>query len=241
MIVLLTDFGQSEYVGVMKAILYGINAEAKIVDLCHTIKHQNIIEASWILKNNYNYFPEDSVFCCIVDPGVGTERKAVAVRTDKYFFVAPDNGLIWPALTEQQIVEIRQIPITPDACKTFHGRDVFAKTAALIDRGGFEQIGSVVKNIEKMQLHLTDREGIVVRTDHFGNIVTNIPKLEKKQYSVTIDDKVMVMPFYPTYFDAQENELFLIEGSNNTLEISLKNGSANNRLKLKPGLKIKIG
>jgi S-adenosylmethionine hydrolase len=95
MIVLLTDFGQSEYAGVMKGVIYSIDSDAKIVDLCHDISPQNIIEASWILRNNYKYFPEGAVFCCVVDPGVGTQRKALAVKTEKFYFVAPDNGLLW--------------------------------------------------------------------------------------------------------------------------------------------------
>jgi len=77
MIVLLTDFGFSEYVGVMKGVIYRIHEDAKIVDLCHDISPQCVIEASWILKSNYTYFPIGAVFCCVVDPGVGTERKAL--------------------------------------------------------------------------------------------------------------------------------------------------------------------
>jgi len=100
MIILLTDFGQSEYVGVMKAVIYSINKDAKIVDLCHDISPQKTIEASWVLKNNYKYFPEGATFCCVVDPGVGTERKALAVKTTGYYFVAPDNGLLWETLKE---------------------------------------------------------------------------------------------------------------------------------------------
>jgi S-adenosylmethionine hydrolase len=89
MVILLTDFGPSEYVGVMKGVIYSIDHRAQIVDLCHSVSSQNIIEASWILRNNYKYFPEGSVFCCVVDPGVGSERKALAVKTERYYFVAP--------------------------------------------------------------------------------------------------------------------------------------------------------
>ena len=123
MIVLLTDFGQSEYVGVMKGVIYSVHESARIVDLCHDISPQSIIEASWILKNNYSYFPNGAVFCCVIDPGVGTDRKALAVKTPDYYFVAPDNGLLWETLKEQDIVEIRVIPVPEDASRTFHGRD----------------------------------------------------------------------------------------------------------------------
>ena len=240
MIVLLTDFGQSEYVGVMKGVIYNIEESAKIVDLCHDISPQNIIEASWILKNSYKYFPKGAVFCCVIDPGVGTERKALAVKTENFYFVAPDNGLLWETLGEQKVLDIRQIPIPADASRTFHGRDVFAKAAANINQGKFETIGKKTKDIEKLEIHLDGRTGMVVRIDRFGNIVTNLAKKDKTEYAVETGDKKYTMKYHPNYDLAKEGELFLIEGSNNTLEISLKNASANDKLQLRPGIKITI-
>lgn len=240
MIILLTDFGQSEYVGVMKGVIYSIAHEARIVDLCHDIQPQSIIEASWLLKNSYKYFPQGSIFCCVVDPGVGTERKALAVKTGSYYFVAPDNGLLWETLKAQSIIDIRQIPVPEDASRTFHGRDVFAKAAANINKGNFESIGEKIEEIEELELYLSQREGIVVRIDRFGNIITNLPKQDKQQYSVEIDRKIYTMRYFPNYDVAAQGELFLIEGSNNTLELSLKNANANDKLHLKPGQRIKI-
>ena len=240
MIVLLTDFGQSEYVGVMKGVIYTIAHQAKIVDLCHDIHPQSIIEASWLLKNNYKYFPQGSTFCCVVDPGVGTERKALAVKTGSYYFVAPDNGLLWETLKAQSIIDIRQIPVPEDASRTFHGRDVFAKAAGNINKGNFESIGEKIEEIEKLELYLSQREGIVVRIDRFGNIITNLPKQDKEQYSVEIDRNRYTMRYFPNYDVAAQGELFLLEGSNNTLELSLKNANANDKLHLKPGQRIKI-
>ena len=240
MIVLLTDFGQSEYVGVMKGVIYSIDPDAKIVDLCHDIQPQSIIEASWILKNNYKYFPKDAVFCCVVDPGVGTERKALGVKTNNYYFVTPDNGLLWEALKQQRIVDIRQIPVPEDASRTFQGRDVFAKAAANINKGYFGNLRQKVEGIEKLEFYQNEREGIVVRIDRFGNIVTNLPKQDKGQYSVEINDEKYTMNYYPNYYTAKDDELFLIEGSSKTLEVSLKNGNANDKLRVKTGDKIKI-
>lgn len=240
MIVLLTDFGQSEYVGVMKAVIYSIDIDAKIVDLCHEISARNIIEASWLLKNNYKYFPKGAVFCCVVDPGVGTERKALAVQTDKYYFVAPDNGLLWETLKERKVVEIRQIPIPENASRTFHGRDVFAKAAANINKGKFDYLGEEITEIEKLELYHSEGEGLIVRIDRFGNIVTNLPKQDKDEYYVEINDKKGAMRYYPNYHSARDNELFLIAGSCNTLEISLKNASAVEKLPARTGNRIKI-
>jgi len=240
MIVLLTDFGDSEYVGVMKGVIYRYAPNAKVVDLCHTIRPQSIIEGSWILKNNYKYFPEGATFCCVVDPGVGTERKAIAVKTKNYYFVGPDNGLMWETLAEQNIIEIRQITVGADASKTFHGRDVFAKAAAQIDKGDFENTGEKLETIEKLELYQRAREGIVVRIDQFGNIITNLTGQEKNKYHVETAENKYTMSLYANYESAKEGELFLIEGSSNTLEISLKSGSANEQLCMKPGEKIKI-
>ncbi len=240
MIVLLSDFGQSEYLGAMKGVVYSVSPDAKMVDLCHSIGAQNVIEGSWVLKNNYRYFPEGATFCCVVDPGVGTERKAIAVKTEKYYFVGPDNGLLWETVKEQKIIEIREIPVPAEASKTFHGRDVFAKASAEIDSGKFNEIGERIEKTEKLELYKEGREGIVVRIDRFGNIVTNLGKLDKDEYSVVIGEKEYVMRCSPTYGAANAGELFLIEGSSNTLEISLKNGSANDRLGLRPGEKIKM-
>jgi len=240
MIVLLTDFGQSEYVGVMKGVIYSIACDAKIVDLCHDISPQSIIEASWLLKNNYKYFPEGTTFCCVVDPGVGTERKALAVKTEDFFFVAPDNGLLWETLQQQKIMEIRQIPIPADASLTFHARDVFTKAAANIDLGNFDGIGEKTKQIDRLELYQSQREGIVVRIDRFGNIVTNLPRQDKDKYAVQINGRKYMMSYCPNYDTAKEGELFLIEGSCNTLEISLKNENANDKINIKVGAKITI-
>jgi len=240
MIVLMTDFGLSEYVGVMKGVIYRIHADATIVDLCHDISPQSVIEASWILKSNCTYFPKDAIFCCVVDPGVGTERKALAVKTVDYTFVAPDNGLLWETLKEQEIVDIRMIPIPEDASHTFHGRDVFAEAATNIDLGRFDTLGPTTNKLEKLALYRHQRVGTVVRIDRFGNIITNLPSEGKTTYSVEVCGRHSRMDFYPNYDGVADNELFLIEGSCKTLEISLKNGNANERLRLKTGSRIEI-
>ena len=100
---LLTDFGLNDnFVGVMKGVIYRINPQAKIVDLCHEIESHNIYDAAFLLKSSYPYFPEGTVFLIVVDPGVGSERKSVIVETEKYIFVAPDNGVL-SFLTERDI------------------------------------------------------------------------------------------------------------------------------------------
>ncbi len=199
MIALLTDFGQSEYVGVMKGVICSINADAKVVDLCHAVSAQCIIEAVWILKSTCKYFAKGTVFCCVVDPAVGTPRKAIAVKTINYYFVAPDNGLLWATLQEQRIVQIRQITVPKWSSRTFHGRDVFAPAAANIGLGRFDKLGPLLNQIKKLDLYRKCREGMVVRIDGFGSVITNLPKGNKRACSVHIADKTYRMYFCPVW------------------------------------------
>jgi len=240
MIVLLTDFGCSEYAGVMKGVIFTIDPDARIVDLCHDIRPQSIVEASWILRSNFEYFPRGSTFCCVVDPGVGTARRAIAVQTERYRFVAPDNGLLWATLKGQTLAAIRELPVPSGASRTFHGRDVFAQAAAQVNLGHFDELGARIETIEPFELHHRGREGIVVRIDRFGNIVTNIPPLAQSQYAVQVGEQKHAMSHFATYDAAPENAPFLITGSNNTLEISLRNAGANDSLHLTPGQRITI-
>ncbi len=240
MIVLLTDFGLGEYVGVMKGVILSIDPEARIVDLCHDIRPQSLVEAAWILRHNFACFPPDSTFCCVVDPGVGTARRAIAVQTQSYRFIAPDNGLLWETLKEQEVVAVRQIPIPADASATFHGRDVFAKAAAQANLGRFDALGPRIESIEPFDLHRADREGLIVRIDRFGNVVTNLPALGQSQYTVRAGAHEHTLPYFATYDQAPVGTLFLITGSHNTLEISLKNANADELLHLTSGQIITI-
>jgi hypothetical protein len=241
MIVLMTDFGLGEYVGVMKGVILSTHPDARVVDLCHDIGPQSIVEASWILRGNYSYFPPGTTFCCVVDPGVGTARRAVAVRTESYRFIAPDNGLLWETLRDLKVLEIREIPVPDGASSTFHGRDVFAQATARADLGHFEALGPPVERIESFELHRAGREGLVVRIDRFGNVVTNLPPLDQSEYKVRIGAREHTMPYSGTYDHAATGTLFLITGSQGTLEISVKNAGANEQLGLVAGQAITIG
>ena len=240
MIVLLTDFGLGEYVGVMKGVICQHAPDARIVDLCHDVTPQCLVEASWLLSRSYRYFPTGSVFCCVVDPGVGSDRKAVAVQTTRYSFVAPDNGILWETLKLESVVAQREIPVPAEASRTFHGRDLFAQAVAEVDRGKFEALGPATTKLKHLDPPLKGREGLVVRIDRFGNCVTNLPPQGQTHYSVSLGTRRESMPSYPTYDAAEADRLFIIEGSCGTLEISLKNGNANAELHASAGDKIVI-
>lgn len=240
MIAILTDFGNSEYVGVMKGVIYSTNPNSKIVDLCNFVNPQNVKEGAWILYKNYKYFPKNTIFLCVVDPGVGSERQCLAIKTKNYFFVGPDNGLMCKATFEDQILTVVKLS-TKNASLTFHGRDVFAKAAAQLEKGAkIGQLGEKTDVKSKFDFYLKGREGEVVRVDNFGNIITNLSSFNKKIYDVKTKNYNNKLDFYSTYGSAPSNKPFLIKGSSETLEITLKNADASKKLKMQVGDKIEI-
>jgi S-adenosylmethionine hydrolase len=241
MIVILTDFSESEYLGVMKGVIHSINKRASLVDLYNSVTVENIKEGAWILFAGYRYFPKGSVFLCVVDPGVGSKRQCIAIKTKDYYFVGPDNGLMYPAAMENRILGVRKLS-AKGASKTFHGRDVLAHAAAMLEKGeSFEKLGEKAGIREKFMFYRKKREGEIVRVDFFGNIVTNLDPLQKNTvYTVKFRGKIKLLEYYQTYEQAPEGELFLITGSAGTLEISVKNGKASDKVRLKPGDRIEI-
>ncbi len=242
MIVIMTDFGDSEYVGVMKGVILSLCPTADIIDLTHSIPSQSILEGAWVLYKSYKFFPKNTIFVGVVDPGVGTTRDSVVVKTKNYTFIGPDNGLLYPAAAEDGIVSVSSIVVEPSAARTFHGRDVFAKMAAFLLRnqadrmlGGFKASLSV-----SLEFRLEERTGVIVRIDKFGNIITNIPPLEKTEYILRTEDLRWDIGWYPTYHEGPEYGVFLVTGSYGTLEIAAKDSSAANEIPLSVGDRVTI-
>ncbi len=188
-IALLTDFGAADiYVGVMKAVMQRICRDARFIDITHTIQPQNVREAAFALLNSYRYFAEGAIFLVVVDPGVGSARRPIAVQSGEYFFVAPDNGVLTYALSELgghiHAVELANDAYRlPDASMTFHGRDVFAPAAAhlaaSVPIGEFGPECEHIKTLPEPELSIRDNRitAEVLHVDHFGNIVTSIGHL----------------------------------------------------------------
>jgi len=186
-IALLTDFGtQDTYVGVMKAVMLGINPAAQFIDLTHEIRPQNVRQAALVLLNTYRYCPPGTVFLTVVDPGVGGGRKPIAVRAGDYSFVAPDNGLlsyVLDELPEKHIVELTEKHIVeltnsayrlPTVSHTFHGRDVFAPAAAHLAAGvPLESLGTIQANYAKQMLPMTNvtEKAIIGKSHHWAGLV----------------------------------------------------------------------
>lgn len=190
-IALITDFGLNDiYVGVMKGIMHSICPEANFIDISHSIAPQSVREGALALLHSYHYFAPGTIFLVIVDPGVGSTRRPIAVKTQEYTFIAPDNGILSYALAElEQIdeavtLENRAYHLSR-VSDTFHGRDVFAPVTAHIARGvPLTDFGAPVNDLfmlPRPQFHMKERylRGEVVHVDHFGNIITSIGRLKR--------------------------------------------------------------
>jgi S-adenosylmethionine hydrolase len=238
----MTDFGESEYVGMMKGIIATISPSTRIEDLTHFITPQSVREAAWVLLQSYKYFPKETIFVCVIDPGVGTERAAVLVRTNDYVFIGPDNGLLFPAINDDGIVNIVEVSIDEPISTTFHGRDVFAKVGAYTAENLLDKLTQSMKDSLNIPLdfHLENRCGEIVNIDHFGNIITNIPPLEKDEYKFTHNDLKRDIRWVRTYDEGVEEDIFLVTGSSKTLEISARNKRADSIIKVGIGDRVSL-
>lgn len=243
-IALLTDFGPSEYVGVLKGVLLAQAPGAALVDLTHDVSPQCVREGAWLLLHSYRWFPRGTVFLAVVDPTVGTARAAVAVRTRSYFFVGPDNGLLYPAAEEDGICEVAALAVPADASRTFHGRDVFAPAAARLAAGEpLRSLGAPHASLAALSLRPDGREGEVVRIDRFGNCITNLPPLPgRTEYRAWIERGRLptVLPWRPTYAAAGPEPLFVTESSYGTLEIAARNTSAQALVQTAVGARVRL-
>jgi S-adenosylmethionine hydrolase len=243
-IVFLSDFGtQDHYVGVVKGVISSFSPEARIIDLTHELEPQNIEEALYRIWSCYTYFPVGSVFLIIVDPSVGTERDIIVLKFKERLFIAPDNGILSPFIQEATwIKRLRKgIRFFSKTSSTFHGRDLFAPLAAFLDRGeGFEYLEvmqgypkhieykPVFKGFSQKEIH-----GRIAYVDRFGNVVTNIKmkNVPFKSMQIYLNNHCIEKKV-STYSYAKKGELVYLEGSSGFIEISVKNGSAFQKLGL---------
>ena len=186
LIVFLTDFGTADgFAGVMKGVALSINPELQLVDLSHEVEPFNVLEGALLLKAHYKYFPKGSIFVAVVDPGVGTKRKPIAVKTKNYLFVAPMNGLLDLVLEEEKPLKVVEITnkryMLRSINNTFHGRDIFTPAAAYLSRGvPIENLGREVKYRKLLKFPKARKlskkvVGEIIHFDRFGNAITNIP------------------------------------------------------------------
>ncbi len=267
-VTLTTDFGLTDaYVAAMKAVILSINPETKLIDITHAIKPQAIREAAFVLSMVYELFPRHTIQLVVVDPGVGTERKAIILRTPLADFVAPDNGVLsyviqqnssTPVDTDPGQIELEssleaiaitrpefwRSPVSP----TFHGRDIFAPVVGYLSLGTPPMaFGEKITSLTVFPLPRPHRAsgntliGEVLHIDNFGNLITSIRyddlPLENKSITVRVGNRT-ISGLSRTYEDGKE--LLALIGSSGYLEISLKSGSASAFLNAKAGYKVEI-
>jgi len=242
-VTLLTDFGLVDsYVAAMKGVLLSMAPAATLVDISHLVPRHDIAAGAYVLASAAPNFPEGTVHLAVVDPGVGSSRAAVALRTQSAWYVGPDNGLLWQAAGEsvEELVIIDRVPgYTRPRSSTFHGRDLFAPAAGHIVRGGeLSELGAGVHALSPLEVPWARRaghvvEGVVVHVDGFGNIVTNIRREDLPESSERVVVKiegVLIRGLVTCYDEVPEGTLCALFGSEDRLEISVSSGSASKRL-----------
>ena len=256
-ITLLTDFGiEDEYVGVMKGVVFSICRHALVVDISHSIPPQNIFAAAAMIEASCRFFPEGTIHVLVVDPGVGTERRLIALQADGHTFLAPDNGVLTPFLETEGIVAVREIAqpswVLPEVGATFHGRDIFAPVAAHLAAGEpFMKIGPAVDPTSCIRLahHRASLSedgtviGKVVHVDRFGNLVTNISRkdldrLRERTGGMTLAVRVgeiEISGIRRTYGEVQRGTVLALIGSRERLEIAVNCGNASQMVKVVAG------
>lgn len=251
-IALLTDFGLADwYVASVKGVLATRAPGVPLVDVTHEIAPGDVRQAAFVLEQAWRWFPPETVFLVVVDPGVGTARRALAVRAEERSLVGPDNGVLEPALASG--AEVREIdPARVEAgavSRTFHGRDLFAPAAAYLARGGaFESLGARVADplrlVREPPVADTDSlVGHVVHVDRFGNCITDVTEAELSQLLAGRDPillraqagSVRIDGLTETYGDSPPGIPSLLLGSTGRLEIAIRDQRAASHLGLRPG------
>jgi S-adenosylmethionine hydrolase len=245
-ITLTTDFG-GHYLGIMKAVIRRIDAHAEIYDITSEVGSFDVKGGAFALLSSYNFFPKGSVHLAVVDPGVGTCRKAIAVKTKNYTFVGPDNGLLALAARHDGVETIRELsnprlhrsPVDP----TFHGRDIFAPVAAYLAAGGdWEGVGGEVEDF--LDLELVKRVGSngkilceVIFVDRFGNLTLSITKKDVElegEVGVVFGEEKHRGRVVGTY-DVGKEGLSILVGSAGYYEVAKRRGNAASELHAKAG------
>ena len=255
-ITLTTDFGTSDlYVGVIKGVILRVNPQAQIVDITHAIPPQDLYSAAFLIDSAYRYFPSGTIHVIVVDPGVGSQRRAIACQTDTACFVCPDNGILTHVLHNEN--HIRAVAVEnsayflPQVSNTFHGRDIFAPVAAHLSRGvSLDDLGSTMVHpvqlpIPTPQVPAEEIIGHVIWIDHFGNLVTNISheileSMVGRNGLVIQAGSAKIRHLNRSYAESAIGETLAIIGSFGRLEISVNQGDAAQALGLKRGDAITI-
>jgi S-adenosylmethionine hydrolase len=261
-IVFMTDFGTAnDAVAICRGVILGIAPDVRIMDITHQVTPFSIEEASRFLYGVTPYYPAGTVFLVVVDPGVGTSRKAIAVKSKKgQYFILPDNGVITPVLDRDGLAEAREITnqhwmIDAPLSSTFHGRDIFSPAAAHLAAGWeFNLVGPPVQQLVRLSLKsaIVSEKGIegdiIGLDDPFGSLITNIPGEDLKPLGYNVGDKVVAqinkkmiaLPYARTFMDVAVGESLLYVDSRGRVGIAVNQGSYSKKFNVMPPEKIFI-
>ena len=244
-ITLTTDFGSNDhFVGAMKGVILDIVPDAQIVDICHSVQAFDVLDGALTISQAYSYFPSRTVHVVVVDPGVGTARRPILASSDKYHFVAPDNGVLSLVYAREERMHVRHITsdhyFLQPVSNTFHARDIFSPVAAYlakeVDSLKFgEEVEDYVRfNAPKPKAADQNRlRGVILKVDRFGNLITNItpqdaPALfaaEAKGFKIVIGSRE-ITEIHNSYAEGAPGEVFGVLGSMGFLEIAANRTAA---------------
>jgi S-adenosyl-L-methionine hydrolase (adenosine-forming) len=252
----LTDFGtRDHYAGTMKAVALGICPDATLLDITHDVPPHDILTGAIELTAAYRYFPAGTIFVAVVDPGVGSARRGIAVETADYKFVAPDNGVLTAVLREAPVKKMVELTerryARPTVSRTFEGRDRFAPAAAWLAKGiQLSALGRPVTEIHRIEIPLPEVSadavnGVVLRVDRFGNLVTNIDRktIERLAQGSAIEIDAgghRIERLVATYAELPADGVGALFGSTDHLELAAQSSSAADRLALTRGAHVSI-
>ena len=250
-VTLITDFGaKGEYSGAMKGAILGVNPCCQIIDITHEIEPQNIRQASWVLEASYSYYPPGTIHVVVVDPGVGTARRAIVLRKEGYIFVGPDNGVFTRVLGKGGRISAYEITrrrffLTP-LSDTFHGRDIFAPVAGHLSMGLEPRLlGLKARELAAVEwpvpcLSRGTLTGVILWADSFGNLITNV---SRKEHGLELERRRVLIrgrgwhidQIHRTYGESRPGQPLALFGSGGFLELSVNRGNALKTLGLNPG------
>jgi len=251
-ITLTTDFGLKDpYVAEMKAVILSISPNTRIVDITHQIEKFNIRMGAYTLAAACPYFPKGTIHVAVIDPGVGTKRKAILIQTMKGYFIGPDNGVLALAAKSQGMKHVYAIEnpkfMLPKISNTFHGRDIFAPAAAYLANGippsgfGREIHKIVMPKFAKIIKRKNALTGEVIHIDGFGNIITSLREEDleimsmKKTVNLKLKDTRLKLKLCKAYSEVKAQQPLAIIGSHNFLEISINQGNATENFQTRVG------
>ena len=244
-----TDFGlQDPFVGIMHGVVLSIHHETQIVDVSHAVASYDVLDGAWTIAQAYRFFPPRTVHVIVVDPGVGSARRAILAETDNYVFVAPDNGVLSLVEARESRFKVRHVTaeryFLQPVSQTFHGRDVFSAVAGWLSKGvDPSEFGPEISEYVKLQFPVVERiaanslRGAVIKVDKFGNLITNISELDVAPILAATPPSfelliagTTVTRIARSYAAGGEDDLFAILGSSGYLEVAARQASAAQKL-----------